>query len=320
MTETCTKKCKRIQPTVLVHGGAWTIPDSVSKPYVNGVQEAVKKGYEVLCRNESAVDAVEEAVRYLENDPTFNAGTGSALNIEGDVEMDAIIMEGKNLQSGAVTCVQNIKNPVSLARLVMEKTDHTLLAAKGANQFATEQGIEQVNTDELVCEKSLEMSRKYNKYSVTVSDQFRQGKCHDTVGAVAVDASGNVACATSTGGITGKRVGRVGDSPLIGCGAYCDNNFGAVSSTGHGESISRVTLCRTIIAHMEQGLSPQDAAEKALSYMTTKVQGSGGVIVVSNQGDIGMSFTTIRMAWASMQDGRVCYGLDPGQKIEANKG
>ncbi|XP_033096640.1 isoaspartyl peptidase/L-asparaginase-like isoform X1 [Anneissia japonica] len=227
--------------------------------------------------------------------------------------MDALIMDGRGLQTGAVTCVQNIKNPVSLARLVMEKTDHTLLAGKGANRFAEEQGVQQVSKEQLICKTAIEKLEKYKKYSLAVSDLFREGKGHDTVGAVAVDSLGNVASATSTGGITGKEAGRVGDCPLVGCGGYCDNNIGAVSSTGHGESISRVVLAKTIIMYMQQGLSPQDSAEKALSVMTQRVQGSGGVIVVSNTGDIGISFTTERMSWASMQNDQLCYGLDPGE-------
>ncbi|XP_033096641.1 isoaspartyl peptidase/L-asparaginase-like isoform X2 [Anneissia japonica] len=209
--------------------------------------------------------------------------------------MDALIMDGRGLQTGAVTCVQNIKNPVSLARLVMEKTDHTLLAGKGANRFAEEQGVQQVSKEQLICKTAIEKLEKYKKYSLAVSDLFREGKGHDTVGAVAVDSLGNVASATSTGGITGKEAGRVGDCPLVGCGGYCDNNVGSVSSTGHG-------------------LIPQEAAEKALSIMTQRVHGSGGVIVISNIGEIRIAFATERMSWASMQNDQVCYGLDPGEK------
>ncbi|KAM3833970.1 isoaspartyl peptidase/L-asparaginase-like, partial [Diretmus argenteus] len=204
-----------MKAVVVVHGGAWAIPDEISKASVDGVKAAARDGSSVLRRGGSAVDAVESAVRAMEDNTVFDAGHGSVLNTDGEVELDAIIMDGRTLASGAVSSVRNIANPVSLARAVMEKTDHVMLTSRGANLFAKKIGMVTLPTDTLVTEYERNEWEKHKKYVTGVKELFNSQWGHDTVGAVAVDCSGNVACATSTGGIRNKMVGRVGDSPII---------------------------------------------------------------------------------------------------------
>eukprot|EP00105_Crassostrea_gigas_P021772 XP_011441041.1 PREDICTED: isoaspartyl peptidase/L-asparaginase [Crassostrea gigas] len=318
-----------MEPVVVIHGGAWAIPDKLSSASVEGVCSAARAGYDVLIRGGSAMDAVEAAVRVMEDCPAFDAGTGSVLNTKGEVEMDSVIMDGRELQCGSVACVQNIKNPVSLARAVLEKTDHTLLVGKGANEFAEEIGIRTVPTDSLVTEDAREEWRHFMQFKTTVNVLFRNREAtpstsavcdtlgHDTVGAVALDRSGTTAAATSTGGITAKRPGRVGDSPIVGAGAYADNESGAVSTTGHGESITKVCLARQVTHLMESGMSAQKASEVALQKMADRVKGHGGVVTVSKDGDIGKHFTTERMAWAWIKAGKLHYGLNCGEDFIA---
>ncbi|XP_061766965.1 isoaspartyl peptidase/L-asparaginase isoform X2 [Nerophis ophidion] len=238
-------------PVVVVHGGAGNIPNERSEKSRSGVCSAARAGYVILQKGGSSMDAVVEAVTQLENNPVFNAGCGSVLTACGEVEMDAIVMDGKTLASGAVSAVRNIANPVQLARLVMEKTSHVCLTAHGANQFARVMGIPEVPQESLITEYS-RMRWKKNLAPDANPVECQMGKM-GTVGAVAVDIDGNVACATSTGGLLNKMEGRVGDTSCIGCGGYADNQVGAVSTTGHGEAIMTVTLARLILFHMEQG-------------------------------------------------------------------
>ncbi|XP_034041413.1 isoaspartyl peptidase/L-asparaginase [Thalassophryne amazonica] len=200
----------------------------------------------------------------MEDNAVFNAGCGAALNTAGEVELDAIIMDGRTLGAGAVASVKNIANPVSLARTVMEKTDHVILTGKGANLFAESIGVATEPTDKLVSELQMKQWKKHKNYAAGVVENFNSKWAHDTVGAVAVDCAGNVACATSTGGIHQKMTGRVGDSPIIGCGGYADNFRGAVSCTGHGESILKVTLASRILSHMDRGKSVAEASALSL--------------------------------------------------------
>ncbi|XP_053315506.1 isoaspartyl peptidase/L-asparaginase [Spea bombifrons] len=300
-----------MKPVIVVHGGAGTIVKEYEEGYRTGVKRAALKGYDCLRQKGAALTAVEEAVVVLENDPHFNAGYGSVLNEEGDVEMDAIIMDGRNLMSGAVSAVRCIANPITLARLVMEKTDHMLLTCKGASLFAKAQGIPEIPNEKLITERSRERWKtNLHPGSNPVVSQIGLG----TVGAVAIDSEGNVACATSTGGLTNKMIGRVGDTACIGSGGYADNAFGAVSTTGHGESIMKVTLARLIINHMEQGMSPEEAAEAGLKYMKTRVNGLGGVIVVNSSGDWTAKFSTKQMTWAAVQDDQLQVGVYHGEK------
>jgi len=240
--------------------------------------------------------------------------------------MDAIIMDGKTLKSGAVAGVQCIKNPVSLARKVMDVTPHSLLVGAGANKFAEKMGIKRVRMEDLVTPAAVHELATYKQYNLTVSELFNRPEAatkgnahplvsalsgHDTVGAVALDSLGNMAAATSTGGITAKMAGRVGDSPLIGCGAYADNLVGGVSCTGHGESIMKVTLARSVNNLMEMcGLPAREAAEAALDRMRTRVGGCGGCIVITPSGSVAHAFTTPRMAWATYSNGALTSAYD----------
>ncbi|XP_073531619.1 isoaspartyl peptidase/L-asparaginase isoform X2 [Phyllobates terribilis] len=299
-----------MKPVIVVHGGAGAIVKEYEDGYRTGVKRAALQGYNILREGGDALTAVEEAVVVLEDDPHFNAGHGSVLNEEGEVEMDAIIMDGKDLSSGAVSAVKCIANPIKLARLVMEKTDHMLLTCKGASLFAKAQGIPEIKGEQLITERSRERWRKnQTPGSNPVACQLGLG----TVGAVAIDSKGNVACATSTGGMTNKMVGRVGDTACIGSGGYANNNIGAISTTGHGESIMKVTLARLILHYMEQGMSTEDAAEAGLNYMMTRVNGSGGVIVVNSTGEWTAKFSTKQMSWAAVQDDQLHLGIYAGE-------
>ncbi|KAM7173865.1 isoaspartyl peptidase/L-asparaginase-like isoform 2-T3 [Macrochelys suwanniensis] len=242
------------KPVLVVHGGAWAVPDEFTERSILGVKNAVKSGFAVLEMGGSSMKAVEMAVQALEDDTVFDAGHGAVLNADGYVELDAIIMNGKTLAAGAVSCIRNISNPVTFACSVLEKTPYVMLTGLGANQFAEKLGIPQVPAEELVTDHAKAEWEQYRKYKQTVKSLFNTELVHDTVGAVAIDCEGNMACATSTGGITNKMVGRVGDTPVIGSGGYADNLVGAVSATGHGESIMKVTLARLILFHMEQDL------------------------------------------------------------------
>lgn len=309
------------KPVMMVHGGAWSIPDNLLEESYQGIKDAVRKGYDILEKGGSALDAVQAAVVVLEDDPDFDAGCGSVLTLNGDVEMDAVIMCGKTLKAGGVACVHNIKNPINLAREVMDKTKHVLLVGKGANDFAEEVGIKKVPTESLVSEEALRELKCYKEYGNTVNDLFRQRGTgshnhtldHDTVGAVAIDKDGNLAFGTSTGGISCKRPGRVGDSPIIGAGGYADNEVGAVSCTGHGESMFKVCLAYQIASLMRQGLSPDEASSQALKNMADRVHGYGGVIVLNNKGEVSATFTTERMTWAYARDKVIHYGINPGE-------
>uniref|UniRef100_A0A3P9IUY0 Isoaspartyl peptidase/L-asparaginase n=1 Tax=Oryzias latipes TaxID=8090 RepID=A0A3P9IUY0_ORYLA len=303
---------------LVVHGGAWAIPDELAKASVDGVKAAARKGSVVLRDDGRALDAVEAAVKALEDNMVFNAGHGATLNADGEVELDAIIMDGRTLNCGAVSSVKNIPNPVSLARAVMEKTSHVMLTGRGANLFAESVGFSTVTTHALVSEFERKEWECHKTYAAGVLEDFNTQWTHDTVGAVAVDSSGNVACATSTGGIRNKMVGRVGDSSVIGCGAYADNLSGAVSCTGHGESILKVTLAKLILSHVEQGKSVADASDLALQYMGERVQGGGGAITVSPSGKWAATFTTQRMAWAAAENDVLWSGLDPNERKKEN--
>ncbi|XP_069091850.1 isoaspartyl peptidase/L-asparaginase-like isoform X1 [Pleurodeles waltl] len=303
------------KPVLVVHGGAWAIPDYLAEDSILGVKIAAKHGYSLLERGVNAVKAVEAAVRILEDNPVFDAGHGAVLNADGEVELDAIIMDGKTLAAGAVSSIRNISNPVSFACSVLEQSPHIMLTGGGANLYADKLGFSQVPTDELVTDNARREWKQYQRYKQAVGSLFSKSMVHDTVGAVAIDQEGNLACATSTGGITNKMVGRVGDSPIIGSGGYADNLAGAVSTTGHGESIMKVTLARRIILDMENGTMPAEAADAALSYMKNRVHGHGGVIAINKSGDWTAKFTTQRMAWAAIKDDLLTYGLNPDENL-----
>jgi beta-aspartyl-peptidase (threonine type) len=291
---------------LVIHGGAGTIERSKITPekereYRAGLERALTAGYEILKRAGSSIDATEAAVRVLEDDPHFNAGKGSVFTSAGTNEMDAAIMDGKTLAAGAVASLKHVKNPISLARLVMEKSGHVMIDGEGAEAFAKENGMELVDQkyfftqerwDALQKIKSAEKSRTSGAgKAFLITDQDR----HGTVGAVALDENGNLAAATSTGGTTNKRPGRVGDSPIIGAGTYANNATCAVSATGDGEYFIRASVGHDISALMEyRGLSLKAAAQIVLDKVA-KLGGTGGLIAIDHQGNVSLPFNAAGM-------------------------
>ena len=266
------------RPSIIVHGGAGPVKDGSLPQRLNGCKAAAQAGWEILRQGGSALDAVETATMVLEDDPLFNAGTGSVLNSLGNIETDAAIMEGSSLHAGAVAAVQGIKNPVRLARRVMEDGRHVMLVGEGALQFARQNGFPECDRE------SLTVSR----------EQMQRESQHGTVGCVAIDEAGKLAAATSTGGIPGKLPGRVGDSPLIGCGTYADD-YGAVSCTGKGESIIRVVLAKATVDMLRSGVDARSAAQKAVALLADKTSSTGGLIVIDRNGEIGYARNTSHM-------------------------
>ena len=303
--------CTARSMSIIVHGGAWNVPKPLREEKKKGCEIAAGVGYECLQKGGTAIDAVERAVRSLEDNPSANAGHGSVLNENGEIEMDALIVDGKTLNFGSVASVKDIPNPISLARMVMERTEHVFLVGKGANQFAKEMGVAVVPPEELLTEGGRQQWEEFKQYRSVVKTQFSgpsesSDTDHDTVGAVAIDNHGNLAAATSTGGITFKKAGRVGDSPIVGCGAACDNTLGGVSTTGHGESIAKVILAQRILNLLAQGSPGQNAVEEAILYMEGKVGGHGGAIGITKDGELFKFYNTNNMAWASIdKDGKL---------------
>lgn len=274
---------------VIVHGGAGAVhQDDRGAELAEACMTAAQAAFQVLQRGGSAVDACVAAAVLLEDDPRFNAGTGSVLNEDGEVETDASVMDG-SLRAGAVALVKTVKNPVLLARAVMERSSHVLLAGEGAEKFAKEVGLPMIDNISLITDRARE--------------RWKEGKAtsHGTIGVAAVDKDGRVAAATSTGGMSNKRRGRIGDSPLIGCGTYADDEAGAASATGHGEALIRVTLTRKVIDFIQSGCSPTEACQRAIATLA-RVRGEGGVIAVSRRGEVGFAFNTQRMNRAFVTD------------------
>jgi beta-aspartyl-peptidase (threonine type) len=268
--------------------------------HLKGVRAAAEAGWRALEKGGSSLDAAEEAVMALENDDTFDAGRGSFLNRDGRVQLDALMMDGKTLRAGGVGCVERIKNPVKAARLILEKSPHVYFVGEGAEQYLAEQGLELCDNSELVLPREVERLRtaKDQQYLTTPSEFCGPSSSHDTVGAVAVDADGNIAAATSTGGTLNKAPGRVGDSSLIGCGCYADNETAAASTTGWGEPMMKLVLAKWATDRVHQESSPETVAREAISYLHRRLQGHGGIILIDRMGRIGVAHNTPRMAWA----------------------
>lgn len=284
-------------PAIIVHGGAWDIPEELHQDAVDGCSHAAAAGWDVLTGGGSALRAVEAAVRLLEDDPTFDAGRGAVLNAAGEIELDAIIMDGSHLDLGAVMAVKGIRHPVSLARLVMTHSEHAVLTSGGAEAFAREHDVPFCPIWDLVVERELE---RWRSCSLGAAEAASPG---DTVGAVALDVEGNVAVATSTGGRFDKHPGRVGDSPLVGCGAYADNRVGAASATGEGEDLMKIVISKTACDLMEGGMTAQEAAEAAIALLAERTTGSGGLIVLGKRGDVGLAHNTTYLAHAHVTAG-----------------
>jgi beta-aspartyl-peptidase (threonine type) len=287
-----------------VHGGAGDLgPDDPASsgeagaPRLEGVRRACAAGWAVLEGGGSALDAVLAAVVALEDDPTFNAGTGSTLTAAGEVEMDAAIMDGATLRCGAVAVVRDVRNPVALARAVMDRSEHVLLAGPGASAFAREVGVPAVENASLV---TAAQRARWERARAARGAALPGGPgAHGTVGAVARDARGHLAAATSTGGTSMKRPGRVGDSPIVGCGTYADDALAAVSCTGRGERIMQLTLARLAAERVGGGRSATEAARDAVAALGARAGGGGGLIVIGPAGEPGFAHDTQVMtrAW-----------------------
>jgi beta-aspartyl-peptidase (threonine type) len=285
--------------SIAIHGGAGAIPAELlardnGARYRSSLSSVIDAGYAILERGGSSLDAVTCAVRALEDDPLFNAGHGAALTREGWAELDAAVMDGKDQRAGAVASVRHVKNPVDLARRVMEKSRHVLLVSVGAEEFALEEGIPLVaNTYFRTDERKQQLASE--QQGRRVSDLMPMGPAgsQGTVGAVALDQHGNLAAATSTGGMTNKRQGRVGDSPIIGAGTYAKNGVCAISATGHGEYFIRAVAAYHIASSVEyRGLSLEAAARELIHSRIPTLGGNGGIIAIGARGEIVMDFNT----------------------------
>jgi beta-aspartyl-peptidase (threonine type) len=311
-----------MKPSLIVHGGAWDIPDEAMDACNSGCRLALSAGWSVLARGGSALDAVEAAIVVLEDEPVFDAGYGSHLNLDGRVECDAIVMDGATLRAGSVATLQRIKNPIRLARVVLEKCPHMMLVADGAERFAQQHGIALCAPEDLVADSERQAWQRcrVDKHAAAHHRGHEQG----TVGAVAMDQHGKLFAATSTGGTCCKLPGRVGDSPLIGCGCYADALAGGVSCTGYGEAIMKVVMAKTAADLLRSFLdasvgagplsragsrdvppvaypSPADAAmlaaRSSVDLLADRTHGTGGLILLDRHGHPGFAFNTPRMAF-----------------------
>jgi L-asparaginase / beta-aspartyl-peptidase len=311
-------------PVLVVHGGAWAMPDDMVDAHIRGVTNALAAGWRVLERGGTALDAVEESVVVMEDDETFDAGRGSFLNRDGRVQLDALIMDGATLRAGGVGCVERLRNPVRAARKILSESPHVYFVGEGAEKFAAEHGVPLCRNEDLIVPREVERLKSYQEKNPTSraqnaremghpglgsgspapgSEMFAPAAhdetiSHDTVGAVALDREGNIAAATSTGGTLNKAPGRLGDSSLIGCGCYADNLSAAASTTGWGEPIMKLVLAKWTADRIAAGNLPEWSAQEAINYLEQRVNGHGGIIVLNREGHIGIAHNTPRMAFA----------------------
>jgi len=342
-------------PVLLIHGGAWAMPDEAVAAHENGIRNALAAGWAALHRGGSAVDAVEAAVTVMEDDDTFDAGRGSFLTRDGRVQLDALLMNGSDLRTGGVACVERLRNPIQAARLVLEKSPHVYFVGAGAERFATQNGMRLVDNTELIVPRERERLMKFQlaeaagesdttfsgtpaefrttaksnsevtvdaaMEQIQIDEEVEEGlpsqlrledptlHSHDTVGAVALDANGRLAAGTSTGGTLSKAPGRVGDSSLIGCGCYADNESAAVSLTGWGEPIMKMVLGKWAVDRVGAGTTPQHAASDAIAYLYRRLGGHGGMILLGPDGSVGIAHNTPRMAWGVATSERQQWGI-----------
>lgn len=280
---------------IAIHGGAGTLPraeisSEQEKQYLAGLDAALDAGYAVLKRDGTSLDATIAAVRVLEDNPLFNAGRGAVLNRDGIAELDASVMDGRTLGAGAVSGLRTVKSPIELARLVMDKSPHVMLVGAGAEEFAKLQGVEMVPNEYFVTPVRKRQLERLLRGAVTTKENDLAA--FGTVGAVALDSAGNLAAATSTGGMTGKRWGRVGDSPIIGAGTYANNASCAVSATGHGEFFIRTVVAHDICAQVEYLKIPLSKASASVLAKMKSLGGNGGVIAIDPQGEVVLDFNS----------------------------
>jgi beta-aspartyl-peptidase (threonine type) len=268
-----------MRPILILHGGAGSYAPELGKPRRHGLQYAAARGWQILLRGGSALEAVVAAVVEMEDNPVFNAGKGSCLNREGEIEMDAAVMDGTTLAAGAVGAVKSVKNPVLLAQAILQEGKHVLLAAEGAERFARAVGLPTATREDLLVERQ----------------QKRWQEAQGTVGAVALDRHSHLAAATSTGGVLDKHPGRIGDSAVIGAGTYADDTLGAASATGDGEAIMRAALTHTAVEQLRNGRDPQVVARAIMVLLKEKGKGEGGLILLDPFGRIGYAYSTPAM-------------------------
>jgi beta-aspartyl-peptidase (threonine type) len=287
---------------IIAHGGAWDIPGELHAEHLESCRVAVAAGWDLLTRGDTALEAVEAAVRIMEDHAVFDAGRGSHLNADGVVELDAGIMDGATLRAGAVASVKRVSNPITLARHVLHQSPHVFLVGEGAERFAQEVGLPLCEPEELIVPRERELwERKRRETEAAPPDALFRAS--DTVGAIALDSAGNLAVANSTGGTFFKHPGRVGDTPIIGCGLYADNTLGAAACTGWGEQIMKTVLARTTVDQIALLGSANDAAKVAIAYFKHRVGGLGGLICMSPGGEIGFAHSTPYLAHAYRTDG-----------------
>jgi L-asparaginase / beta-aspartyl-peptidase len=292
-----------MKPSLIVHGGAWDIPDEAVRACNEGCRNALGAGWRILASGGSALEAVEAAVIALEDDPVFDAGFGSHLNADGKVECDAIVMDGATLRAGAAAGLQRLKNPIRLARKILEECPHMMLAGEGAERFANASSLVLCKPEELVSEAEWEAFRRCSKDEHAAI--HHRGHEQGTVGAVALDREGRLFAATSTGGTCCKLPGRVGDSPLIGCGCYADSQAGGVSCTGYGEAIMKIVMAKTAVDFLRRDSSneeekravAQQAVQNAVQLLAERGRGTGGLILLDRFGTPAFAFNTPRMAY-----------------------
>jgi beta-aspartyl-peptidase (threonine type) len=309
-----TKNTKQ-EIAIVIHGGAGTILKKNMSPeleeeYKAVLEKAVKEGYTILKNGGTSIDAVEKTINILEDSPLFNAGKGAVFTNEGKNELDASIMDGKTLKAGAVAGVTTVKNPIDLARAVMEKSEHVMLAREGAEYFASKNGIEIVDPSYFYVEKRYNSLLKAKEKEAIELDHDSKASFYDpdikdakfgTVGCVALDKDGNITAGTSTGGMTNKKWGRIGDSPVIGAGTYANNKTCGVSATGWGEFFIRNVVAYDISAMMEyKNISLEEASKEVIQNKLTKLGGTGGIIALDAKGNIVMEFNTAGMYRASI--------------------
>jgi L-asparaginase / beta-aspartyl-peptidase len=322
-----------MKPSLIVHGGAWDIPDDAVEACQTGCQRALAAGWSVLTSGGSALDAVEATIVVLENDPVFDAGFGSHLNLDGKVECDAIVMDGATLRAGAAAVLQRIRNPIRLARKILETCPHMMLVADGAERYAKANGIPLCDNKELIS------PAEWNAWQQCKKDrhaaEHHRGHEQGTVGAVAIDSQGALFAATSTGGTCCKLPGRIGDSPLIGCGCYADSEAGGVSSTGYGEAIMKVVMAKSAVDRLrevpESTTAAQSSAtvrtvgpsttgsqssramlvaEQTIAELARRTQATAGLILLDREGNPGFAFNTPRMAYGYVAaDGTFITGV-----------
>jgi len=279
-----------------IHGGAWNIPDALWLAHEHGCQAAYGRGMAILQAGGPSDEAVACAIAILEDDPVFDAGYGSFLNELGEVELDAGLMEGRGLQSGAVLGVSRVKNPINLARHIMKNSEHCIFMGDGAHRQARDAGFEMVDPSCHVHEREREVFRRIQAGESGILETAWSSNPNDTVGAIALDQNGNLAAGNSTGGVLNKKQGRVGDAPLMGLGFYADNELGAFVCTGWGESIMRAAMGFTALQALAR-LGPQAAAEMAIAHLARRVGGYGGILLMSPDGTCGAAYNTERMAF-----------------------